>query len=343
MPMGVFQKESVREMPLVTVILPCYNASLYVEEAVRSIMYQTYSNLDILLLDDCSTDGTATILLNLAKEDKRIRIIRNEQNLRLVKTLNKGVDEAKGIFIARMDADDISLPERIEKQMEFMLLHPEVDLCGTNYSIIDGKGTKIRNSVNIPLTSKEIATALLFTCPIGHPTVLFKKDKIQSIGKYDEQMINIEDYELWLRLSSNGLIVNLPEPLLKYRWHGENISIVGRDVKRGSVNLAITKNFNCGFVEEFRELHLKMILTEWNYSEKELKSFALWKKTLLVGIMNESKVFKKVFDSYYALAMLCVIKNSKEGVKNKFLAFLNLLTIKPVHVVQHFFNKVGSK
>jgi len=341
MSIEVFEKESINKMPLVTVILPCYNAALYVEEAVRSIMYQTYSNLEILLLDDCSTDGTSAILLSLAKEDKRIRIIRNEQNLRLVKTLNKGIDEAKGEFIARMDADDISLPERIEKQVEFMLLHPEVDLCGTNYSIIDGKGNKIQDSVTIPLTSKEIAVALLFTCPIGHPTVLFKKETIQSIGKYDEQMINIEDYELWLRVSSKGLIVNLPESLLKYRWHGENISIVGRDVKRGSVNLAITKNFNCGFVEEFRELHLKMILAEWNYTEKELKSFALWKKTLLILFEKEPKVFKKVFDSYYALNMLCVIKNSKENFKTKFLAFFNLLTIKPVRVVEHFLNKLS--
>ncbi|MFH7004525.1 glycosyltransferase family 2 protein [Flavobacterium bizetiae] len=339
MAIEVFKKESINKMPLVTVILPCYNAALYVEEAVRSIMYQTYSNLEILLIDDCSTDGTSAILLSLEKEDKRIRIIRNEQNLRLVKTLNKGIDEAKGEFIARMDADDISLPERIEKQVEFMLLHPEVDLCGTNYSIIDGRGNKIQDSVTIPLTSKEIAVALLFTCPIGHPTVLFKKEKIQSIGKYDEQMINIEDYELWLRVSSSGLIVNLPESLLKYRWHGENISIVGRDVKRGSVNLAITKNVNCGFVEEFRELHIKMILAEWNYTEKELKSFALWKKTLLILFEKESKVFKKVFDSYYALNMLCVIKNSKENVKTKFLAFFNLLTIKPVRVVEHFLNK----
>nr|WP_294925884.1 glycosyltransferase [uncultured Flavobacterium sp.] len=342
MSIEVFEKAGIKNKPLVTVVLPCYNAELYVEEAVRSIMCQTYSNLEILLIDDCSTDSTSSILLSLAQEDKRIRIIRNEQNLKLVKTLNKGIDEAKGKFIARMDADDVSLLERIEKQVEFMLLYPEVDLCGTNYSIIDGKGNKIEDFVNIPLTSKEIATALLFTCPIGHPTVLFKKDKIQNLGKYDEKMINIEDYELWLRVSANGLIVNLPEPLLKYRWHGDNISIVGRDVKRLSVSLAITKNFNFGFAEEFRELHLKMILTEWNYTEKELKSFALWKKTLKVNFAKEPQVFKKVFDSYYALTMLCVIKNNKENLKIKFLAFLNLLTIRPVRVLRHFLNKINK-
>lgn len=342
MSIEVFEKEGVKNKPLVTVVLPCYNAALYVEEAVRSIMCQTYSNLEILLMDDCSTDSTSSILLSLAQEDKRITIIRNEQNLKLVKTLNKGIDVAKGKFIARMDADDVSLPERIEKQVEFMLLHPEVDLCGTNYSIIDGKGNKIEASVTMPLTSKEITTALLFTCPIGHPTVLFKKDTIQNLGKYDEKMINIEDYELWLRVAANGLIVNLPEPLLKYRWHGDNISIVGRDVKRSSVNLAITKNINFGFAEKFRELHLKMILAEWNYTEEELKSFALWKKILMVNLAIEPQVFKKVFDSYYALTMLCVIKNNKENVKSKFLAFLNLLTIKPVRVLKHFLNKIDK-
>ncbi|MBJ2126446.1 glycosyltransferase [Flavobacterium sp. IB48] len=340
MPTEFFERKSLDEKPLVTVVLPCYNAELYVEEAVRSIINQTYSNLEILLLDDCSTDGTSSILSMLAEEDKRVRIIRNEENLKLIKTLNKGIDEAKGSFIARMDADDISLPERIEKQIDYMISHPEVDLCGTNYSIIDGEGNEIQRKVIIPLNSEEIARALLFTCPIGHPTVLFRKEKIQNLGKYDEKMINIEDYELWLRISLNGQIVNLPEPLLKYRWHGENISIVGKDLKRGSVNLAISKNLKCGFVQEYKELHLKMILSEWNYSEKELKSFSLWKKSLEDNFIGKLNVFRKVFDSYYALTMLCVIKN-KNRKRIKFLAFLNLLKIKPIRTLEHFFNKLS--
>src|SRR5436190_1597301 len=120
-------------MPLVTVLLPCYNGELYIEEAVRSMMNQTYSNLEILIIDDFSSDNSNSILTRLATEDKRIRLVRNESNLKLIKTLNKGLGLATGIYIARMDADDISLPERIEKQMNFMLANPDMDLCGTNY------------------------------------------------------------------------------------------------------------------------------------------------------------------------------------------------------------------
>ncbi|MDX6190118.1 glycosyltransferase [Flavobacterium sp. Fl-318] len=333
-----FQGRDEVKMPLVTVILPCYNAELYVEEAVLSIMNQTYTNLEILVIDDCSNDDTNSILKRLSMEDSRIRLIRNEQNLRLVKTLNKGIDEARGMFIARMDADDVSLPERIEKQMDLMLSNPDVDLCGTSYSIIDGIGNKLKTEVKVPSTCEEIKTALLFTCPMGHPTVLFRKEKIQSLGSYDENMINIEDYELWLRVALKGKMVNLQNPLLKYRWHGENISILGRDVKRNSVNLAISKNSEYGFIEKYRELHLKMILAEWNYSINELRSFNLWKKELATHV-DDLDAFVKVFDSYYSLTMLCVIKN-KNSLKIKLFAFFNILRIKPIYTFQHFFNKI---
>ena len=106
--------------PLVSVIIPCYNAEKYVEEAIRSIMTQTYSNLEIIVTDDCSSDNTLMILETLAAEDSRIKVIKNEKNLKIVKSLNNMIEVAQGKYIARMDADDISLPERIEKQVSFL-------------------------------------------------------------------------------------------------------------------------------------------------------------------------------------------------------------------------------
>ena len=111
--------------PLVSVIIPCYNAEKYVEEAVRSIMTQTYKNIEILVTEDCSTDNTLKILKNLEKEDSRIKVIQNKKNLKIVKSLNNMINIAQGKYIARMDADDISLPERIEKQVRFMEENPE--------------------------------------------------------------------------------------------------------------------------------------------------------------------------------------------------------------------------
>ena len=111
--------------PLVSVIIPCYNAEKYVEEAVRSIMTQRYKNIEILVTEDCSTDNTLKILKNLEKEDSRIKVIQNKKNLKIVKSLNNMINIAQGKYIARMDADDISLPERIEKQVRFMEENPD--------------------------------------------------------------------------------------------------------------------------------------------------------------------------------------------------------------------------
>ena len=130
--------------PLVSVIIPCYNAENYVEEAVRSIMTQTYKNLEIIVTDDCSTDNTLKVLRNLAVEDSRIKIIENKENLKIVKSLNNMINIAQGKYIARMDADDISFPERIEKQLAFMDANPEYGLCGTNALCIDEKGKKTK-------------------------------------------------------------------------------------------------------------------------------------------------------------------------------------------------------
>ncbi|MDE3946029.1 glycosyltransferase family 2 protein, partial [Glaesserella parasuis] len=124
-------------LPLVSVIIPCYNAENFVESAVRSIMEQTYSNLEIIVINDCSSDNTGEILKRLAEEDPRIKYIENEQNLKLPKTLNKGINLAKGDYIARMDSDDISLPVRLEKQVEFMLSNKNIDIVGCNMQHMD--------------------------------------------------------------------------------------------------------------------------------------------------------------------------------------------------------------
>lgn len=116
---------------LVSVIMSVYNSEKYVEESVRSIMKQSYSNLEVLIADDCSTDNSYEILLKLANEDSRIKIIKKEHNFKLAKTLNKLIKLAKGKYIARMDSDDIALPERIEKQVYFLENNYDIDFCGT--------------------------------------------------------------------------------------------------------------------------------------------------------------------------------------------------------------------
>ncbi len=129
---GLTQQIPSQKQPLVSVIIPCYNAEKYVEQAVRSIMNQTYKNLEILITDDCSTDASFAILQKLAEEDARIKLFRNTENQKIVRTLNALVERATGKYMARMDADDISLAKRFERQAAFLEANPDIAICGTN-------------------------------------------------------------------------------------------------------------------------------------------------------------------------------------------------------------------
>lgn len=203
--------------PLVSVIIPCYNAEKYVEEAIRSVMTQTYSNLEIIVTDDCSSDNTLMILETLAAEDSRIKVIKNEKNLKIVKSLNNMIGIAQGKYIARMDADDISLPERIEKQVSFLESNPEYGLCGTNAWHIDENGEVIGNS-KLPITYEENKFYLAYYSTFYHPTIMLRSC-IYKNNFYSDDFLYAEDYELWCRLifKENIMAVNLDEKLLKYR------------------------------------------------------------------------------------------------------------------------------
>lgn len=208
--------------PLVSVIIPCYNAQKFVEKAVRSIMEQTYTNLEILCCDDCSTDKTLIILQKLSQEDSRVKVIKNEQNLKIVQTLNKLVYLSSGKYIARMDADDISLPNRIEKQVEFMEKNVDVGICGCNIFYIDEKGKKIRKS-NFPKTDKSIQNLKFFRTPFCHPTIMFNSD-LRKYFYYKDEYLYAEDYGLWLELLDKFKGVNLKKCYFYYRLHNEQVT-----------------------------------------------------------------------------------------------------------------------
>jgi glycosyltransferase involved in cell wall biosynthesis len=209
------------EEPLVSVILPCYNCEKYVEKAIVSILNQTYKNIEIIITDDCSTDNTLSIIETLAKQDKRIILIRNKSNLKIIETLNNSIDIAHGRYIARMDADDISLPKRIEKQVHFLEYHPEYAICGTNAWHINKSGRIIGTSI-LPYTSEEIERTKFFGNPFYHSSVMIKKDLI-NLSRYNSNYIHAEDYELWLSLLLEYKGANLRDRLIKYRIHGDSV------------------------------------------------------------------------------------------------------------------------
>lgn len=203
-------------LPLVSVIIPCYNAGRYVEEAVESILNQTYKRLEIIAIDDGSTDDTKDILRRLQHKDNRLNIIENGQNLKLVNTLNKGLYFSNGDFVARMDADDIALPSRIEKQVEFLYANPDVGLLGT---FIEEFGEDTPHSIlKQPTTHQAIYSRLFVSSPFFHPSVMMRKKILSDYSlQYENQYYRAEDYALWVKMSQYTKMANIPEVLLKYR------------------------------------------------------------------------------------------------------------------------------
>lgn len=208
--------------PTVSVLMCVYNGEKYLREAIDSILHQTYTDFELIIVNDGSTDTSEEIIF--LYNDERIKYIKNETNLRLQASLNKGLENCSGRFIARMDADDISLPTRFQQQVEFLEYHPEIGVVGTGFIFIDGNGTQYE-SVQYPASPSELQWSLFFSCPIVHPSVMMRKEVIDSVGGYDTQLKHAEDYDLWCRLCFVTKFSNLENTLLKLRKHDSNASL----------------------------------------------------------------------------------------------------------------------
>lgn len=208
-------------MPKISVILPIYNAQAFIADAVNSVLTQSVQDFELILIDDASSDRTPEILAGML--DQRIRIIRHEANLGLVTSLNEGLQSASGNFIARMDHDDIALPDRFARQLAFLEAHSSIGVVGTGYRLIDSVGA-LGLSYRPPITHEEISWAMPFLCPLAHPTVMARRDLLIAHGGYNESAAYAEDYDLWERLSRQVKFANLPEPLLLLRKHESNMT-----------------------------------------------------------------------------------------------------------------------
>lgn len=207
--------------------MPVYNAGQYLSQAIDSICSQSFTDWELILINDGSTDDSEAIISRY--KDNRIYYVKNPVNLGLIKTLNKGIDLCGGEYIARMDADDISLPERLRKQIDFLDAHPDYLMCGANASVINNDGEmtgKIRNLAE----NNFLQINLLFSPSFVHPTVMIRREVLEKI-RYDEAYKHVEDYELWCRIAKQGKIANLKEELLAYRWHDSNVSVLNNELQ----------------------------------------------------------------------------------------------------------------
>jgi len=222
----------MQNSPLVSVLLPCYNVEKYVEETFDSLLNQTYTNFEIVAINDCSTDSTLKILNGLAEKDKRIKIYNNESNLKLIKTLNRGIDLCRGEYIARMDADDIAMPERLEKEVNFLEENKDYDIVSTQFATFRTGSSKTDLHFN-PLKYEELQSYLIFKSGICHPASMMRKRLFTELGlRFDEEYLHVEDYALWSKALYVTKLANLGgEPLLLYRVHGSQISSLYEDIQ----------------------------------------------------------------------------------------------------------------
>lgn len=210
-------------MPRVSVVMPAYNAEKYIDEAIESILSQTFSDFEFIIINDGSSDNTKSIIQSFC--DNRILYLENECNLGIVDTLNKGLKCATGKYIARMDADDIAMPERIEKQFYYMEHDVSIGVLGTGTRIF-GEGIQSRDT-HSSLNSDKLKADLLFSTCICHPSVMIRREVLDNYHiKYDPRFKGAEDYKLWWDIVQVSRIGCLPEPLHCYRIHPDQITQV---------------------------------------------------------------------------------------------------------------------
>ena len=212
--------------PRISVLLPVFNAASTLRQAVESILGQDFRDFELLVVDDCSADGSAEIIAEYANADDRIRTIAHERNVGLPETLNQALAEARGEYAVRMDADDEALPQRLGVQLDFMERHPHVVVAGS-YVYYMGARPEFDRLVTFPTGAAAVREFLRVENCIYHPTVIMRRGPILELGGYRASFRNAEDYDLWLRVRRHYELDNIPEPLLRYR-----VSVGGQTLNR---------------------------------------------------------------------------------------------------------------
>ncbi|RDC56223.1 glycosyltransferase [Pedobacter chinensis] len=271
------------DQPLVSVIMPAYNAEKHIAEAIQSILNQTYQNWELLILDDGSTDQTLTIARKFA--NKKISVFA-EGNKGQSAQLNKGIYLAKGKYIAIAHADDINHKERLQLQSEFLEKHSEIGICGSAIEAFS-INSNLKKIITYPSNADICYSSLYYSNPLAHPTVILRKQILVDFNqKYNESLVAAEDYELWIRLSKFTKISNLDKVLVHYRLHDQQTSEIKKNDEEKTViqSRAILVNQLCENVDK----NQASMIFNFFYSPKNLTTHQHW-QALTLGILLISR------------------------------------------------------
>jgi len=271
----------------VSVLMSVYNSENYIKQSVESILNQTFTDFEFIIIDDCSTDGTHKYLQSVS--DQRIKLFKNPQNKGITDCLVQGLALAQGEYLARMDSDDISLPERFPKQVAFLDQHPDCICCGCSYiEIPSGKKSEL------PVSDEEIKVGLFSNSQFAHPTVMLRRAALEENNLlYRSTWEHAEDYKLWTEMAPFGKFANLPEYLLNYRVHESQLSSANKQKQRDNALLiareyAKTMSDDNRFSELFSAGVIKDPSTLKKYEEVER---IVQKKLADYGTKNTGKIF----------------------------------------------------
>jgi glycosyltransferase involved in cell wall biosynthesis len=271
------------DAPKVSVLMSVYNGGSFLKAAIESILNQSYQDYEFLIVDDASTDGSLDIIRSF--EDDRIVVIENSQNCGLIYSLNIGLKIAKGTYIARQDADDISYPERLAKVVEYLDANADVGLVGTSIRLIDSSGSKITNWSN-PKSAYANIWLLFFNTCVFHPTSIFDRALALSVGGYSSEYKYAEDYKLWSDIAKSKAINNLDQILLDYRVHNDAVSSLNNK-EQSDVRYRISSE------------NIKNFLGEVLDSESAINEFQVLSKVLNTPSYKQSKQYILTLKRFY--------------------------------------------
>lgn len=291
--------------PLVSVVMAVYNGESFLKDAVDSILSQTLNNFELLVINDGSSDKTKDILAGYS--DKRLRVY-DQTNKGLVVSLNRAVGLAKGRYIARQDADDLSSSGRLEKQLAFLEANPEVVIVGSSMSVIDDSGHKIHEH-RVLLNDPELKQELLMRSPFAHGSVMFTKAAFVKAGGYKQDDWPAEDYGLWLHMANEGLFANIDEPLYAYRENMDSISSKNFDLQEQKKHILQEKAWR-----KHRQLQPKKIDTA-TYVNLEMGQLRIERITHnLTSVLRKS--LRKF--NFFAAGRTKIILLSDKGLRRKY-------------------------
>jgi hypothetical protein len=259
------------QRPRVSVVMPVFNAETYLAEAVESVLGQTLNALELVAVDDGSQDGSRAILERMARADRRVTVLVNERNLGMAATLNRGWRQARAPFIARLDADDVALPDRLSRQADFLDAHPGVAAVGGGSITIDATGRRIAIK-RYPTTNRAIRSMLLWHNCLAHSSVTMRRAALEAVGGY--RLRCAEDYDLWLLFSERFDLANLREPVILQRFHlqQQSLRILEQDAREARAVCAAARARRASGVDPLAGVHelTPQILDRMEIDEGEL-------------------------------------------------------------------------